>query len=99
MDDDKLKLMMESYREQIQLNTKLLERQERFVTRLDESTQRLIEAINAQTTNFYDTLARSLAEMGTTITRDHAGIMLRLYIALGGMVSIIVTLLGLWITK
>ena len=99
MDDNQLKLLMDSYREQISLNTKLLERQERFITRLDESTQRLIEAINNQTHGFYDTLSKSVSELSSSITKDHAGITLRIYVALGGMISIMITLLSIWMIK
>lgn len=99
IDNDKLKLMMENYKEQIQLNTKLLERQERFIDNLDESTKRLIEAINAQTTGLQNTLSLGLITLSEKITQDHSGITLRIYVALGGMISILITLLSIWLTK
>jgi hypothetical protein len=99
IDNDKLKAMMESYREQIQLNTKLLERQERFIDSLDGSTKRLIEAINSQTASLNSVLSQGLVSLSEKITRDHSGITLRIYVALGGMISILITLISIWMTK
>lgn len=99
MDDSQLKLLMDSYKEQVQLNTKLLERQERFLDSLDSSTKQLIEAINAQTTGLQSTLSLGLSTLSEKITRDHGAISLRLYVALGGMISILITLISLWAIK
>lgn len=99
MDDDKLKAMMDSYKEQIALNTRLLERQERFIGQLDDSTKKLIEAINIQTTGLQNAFSQGFLTLKEQITRDHAGHTIRIYMALGGMISILVTLLSLWMTK
>lgn len=97
--DDSLMLLMDSYREQIQLNTKLLERQERMFDRLDSSTIKLTEAINAQTMGFQSMLSTKISELGDGLTKEHGDINLRVYAALGGMVSILVTLIAIWITQ
>lgn len=99
MESEQLELLMNSYKEQIQLNTKLLERQERFMDRLDHSTQQLIEAINAQTTGLQSTLDSGLSSLGRDITTEHGDINLRIYVALGGMVTILLTLITIWVTK
>lgn len=99
IDKDQLQLLMESYKEQVQLNTKLLERQAQFLDNLDQSTQKLIEAINSQTEAVHSTLEVGFATMGQKITEEHGGLSLRLYVAMGGMLSIIATLIAMWITK
>jgi hypothetical protein len=99
LDNNTLKLLMDSYREQVQLNTKLLERQERFIDRLDNSTHNLIEAINAQTTGLQANLAKGITGMCDRMSEEHGQINLRIYAAIGGMVSILVTLLTIWITQ
>jgi cysteinyl-tRNA synthetase len=99
MDDEKLKLLMDSYREQIQLNTKLLERQEGFLNSLDRSTRQLIEAINAQTTGLQTSITLGVTELSKQMTQDHGAISLKVYVALGGMISILATLISLWVIK
>lgn len=99
MEDDKLKLLMDSYREQIQLNTRLLERQERFIDRLDASTHELVEAINAQTTGLQSTLTTGLATVKGQLSGEHGNINMRIYVALGGMVSILITLIAIWMAQ
>jgi len=79
-----LTLLLGSYKEQIQMNTKLLERQNNLVDRLEHATGELIGAINTQT-----------AELTCRMVKDHAGIRNRIYVALVGMVSILLVLLTL----
>lgn len=99
IDKDQLRLLMDNYKEQIQLNTKLLERQTRFIDNLDKSTHDLIEAINAQTVGLQDSFRVGIAELGSKMTEEHGNISLRVYVAMGGMVSILATIVALWVTK
>lgn len=97
IDKDQLRLLMDNYKEQIQLNTKLLERQARFFDSLDRSTHDLIEAINAQTVGLQSVLSVGIAGLGEKMTEEHGDINLRIYVALGGMLSLLVTLVTLWV--
>lgn len=97
LDTNQLRLLMDNYKEQIQLNTRLLERQERFIDSLDRSTHELIKAINDQTTGLQSTLSVGIAGLSEKITEEHGDINLRIYVALGGMVSLLVTLVTLWL--
>lgn len=99
MTDDQLKILMDVYRDRSILDTKLLERQSHFIESLDRSTKRLIEAIDSQTESVHSTLTAGLAAMGQKITEEHGSLSLRLYIAMGGMISIIATLIAMWVTK
>lgn len=99
IDKDQLRLLLDNYREQIQLNTKLLERQERFIDNLDRSTHDLIEAIHVQTAGLQSTLNVGMAGLGEKMTEEHSDINLRIYVALGGMLSLLVTMVALWVMK
>lgn len=99
IDDNGLRLLMDSYREQIQLNTKLLERQERFIENLDKSTQELVRAIDTQTKGLQNALSLGFAGLSEKNSKEHGDINIRIYVALGGMVSILVTLITLWAMK
>ena len=96
LDTEQLLLLMQSYKEQVQLNTRLLERQERFIDNLDKSTQQLVEAINTQTKGLSDMFSTGLAQLSQKMTEDHGGLNIRIYVALVGMVSILATLITLW---
>ena len=78
-----LTLLLNSYKDQVEMNTKLLERQNNLVNRLEHATTELIGAINTQT-----------SELTVRMTKDHSSIKNRIYIALVGMVSILLTLIG-----
>jgi len=97
IDKNQLELLMDSYRQQIELNTKLLERQSQFVERLDNSTKALVEAIHTQTESVQSVIATGIAQLGQKITEEHGAISLRIYIALGGMVSLLATLIAMWV--
>lgn len=99
MDNEQLKLLMDSYKQQVELNTKLLERQKWFIERLDESTQRLVEAIHAQTSGLQSTVETGIAQLGQKITEEHGGLNIRIYVALGGMISILATLIALLVMR
>ena len=99
IDKNQLQLLLDNYKEQIQLNTKLLERQERFIDRLDGSTQELIEAINAQTVGLHSKLSSSVSVLSEKMTEEHGDINLRIYVALGGMLSLLATIVTLWVVK
>ena len=71
MGDEQLKLLMSSYKEQIELNTKLMERQKWFLESLEGSTQRLIEAIHAQTSGLQGTMETGIAQLGQKMTEEH----------------------------
>lgn len=97
IDTTQLELLMDNYRKQIQLNTQLLERQSQFIDRLDRSTQSLVDAIHTQTESTHSVISTGLAQLGQKITEEHGHISIRVYIALGGMVSILTTLITMWI--
>jgi hypothetical protein len=99
MGDEQLKMLMENYKSQVELNTKLLEQQKWFLTRLEESTNRLVEAIHAQTTGIQGSIEAETARLGQKMTEEHGGLSIRIYLALGGMVSILATLITLWVVK
>lgn len=77
-----LTLLLNSYRDQVQINTKLLERQNNLIDRLEHATGELISAISNQT-----------LEITTRMIKDHTSIKNKIYIALIGMVSILLALL------
>jgi cysteinyl-tRNA synthetase len=99
MGDEQLKMLMENYKSQVELNTKLLEQQKWFLTRLEESTNRLVEAIHAQTTGIQGSIEIETSRLGQKMTEDHGGLRIQIYVALVGMVSILATLITLWVVK
>ena len=82
LNQNDLTLLLNSYKEQIQMNTKLLERQNNLVDRLEHATGELIGAISNQT-----------LELTSRMVKDHASIKNKIYVALVGMVSILLVLL------
>jgi 23S rRNA A2030 N6-methylase RlmJ len=128
IDRDDLFLLMESYKNTIELNTTLLERQEilsQLQAKLIESISEVCgnqskilqeiksipEALSSAANHLADELKRmndahskeiqtlrdQLAQQRNAEVKEHAGFNNRLYVALSGMVGIVLALIGLLI--
>jgi hypothetical protein len=80
MTPGELTLLLTSYKDQIEMNGKLLDKQNKLIDRLEVMTEKVISKIGEQT---------------LTLSGEHYSIKGRINVALVGMVSVILTLLGL----
>jgi hypothetical protein len=94
LDREDLYLLMESYQNTITLNTTLLERQDILNANIERVIKELVTVCASQA----DIIAAVRAARTDEI-KEHAGHNNRVYVALVGMVGIILTLIGLLVSK
>lgn len=108
LDREDLFLLMESYQNTISLNTTLLERQDTLNANIERTIQELlgicenqakileeIRRIGPITQKRADAILAELVAARVAEVKEHSGHNNRIYVALVGMVGIVVTLIGL----